>query len=686
MKVVLLAWSVCICFGVMAQNTIVLELDTVNRSVPEMGFNGNTIRGPSWTDTVFNDSVVTMFPELLRYPGGNVSNYWNWDSGWFYSQATLDSIFPDTPYTTPNWYSNSIPIDISPVHFKNALDQIGAEGVFTVNMISSNVSEQMEALQNAIDEGMQIKKVELGSEFNHENLLTHITFPTAGDYARECNMWIDSIRAIIPDAEIAVVGGNRGADSTRAWRWNDSIYSIVDSADALVWHLYLYLTDEDTLFTDEQVVVYPFFRVPLYEEWRYFQDTVTSLQNYDIWMTEYNLFDRSYDKRYSNTWAHVLILAGMNNKLLENNLISMMLYHNVGGIFPSFDALDTENDFRKRATGVAGMIWNRQMMGMEYAAPLITSSNITDSVEYTNSNGVINEVFYPKLFGWKFYTNQKESAIIVNVSDDTLLVSVPSVFAEEVSWTKWTTDSLFAKIDSVPHYYTEADTGKVNIVLLPYSINVANSFPCNDSLLLQHINICEGDSFYAGGGYQVTTGVYYDTLFSQQTGCDSVVSTDLTINTVDNGISNSTQTLTANAVAASYQWLDCDNNYAPIAGETNSSFTPIVTGNYAVAVTQNACSDTSVCELVSIVNVIENAFEKTPLVYPNPTQGVLTVEMDVVYPEIYVAIRTLGGQLVVKQEFTSAKILIVEIDAASGIYIMELQSVNMKYIGKVTVE
>ena len=142
MKVVLLAWSVCICFGVMAQNTIVLELDTVTRPVPEMGFNGNTIRGPSWTDTVFNDSVATMFPELLRYPGGNVSNYWNWDSGWFYSQATLDSIFPDTPFTTPNWYSNSIPIDISPVHFKNALDQIGAEGVFTVNMISSVFTTQ----------------------------------------------------------------------------------------------------------------------------------------------------------------------------------------------------------------------------------------------------------------------------------------------------------------------------------------------------------------------------------------------------------------------------------------------------------------------------------------------------------------------------------------------------------------
>ena len=634
MKAVLLAWSVCICFGALAQNSIVLELGSTAKPVPEIGFNGTTIRGPSWSDTVFNDSVATMFPELLRYPGGNVSNYWNWDSGWFYSQASLDTSFPNIVYDMPNWYSNTTPIDISPIHFKNALDQIGAEGVFTMNMISSSVSKQMNALRNAIDGGMEIKKVELGCEFNHGNTLYEITFPTAGDYAHECNRWIDSIRAIIQDVEIAVVGGNRGDDSTRAWRWNDSIYSIVDSADALVWHLYLYLTDEDTIFTDEQVVAYPFFRVPLYEKLRYFQDTVALLQDYDIWVTEYNLFDKTYDKRYSNTWAHVLILAGINNKLLENNLISMMLYHNVGGIFPSFDAVDTESGFRKRATGIAGMIWNRQMIGMEYAAPLITSSNITDSVEYVNSNSVTNVIFYPKLFGWKFYNNQKESAVIVNISDDTLLVSVPSVFAEEVSWRKWTTDSLFAKIDSVPHYLTEADTGKVNIVLLPYSINVANTFLC----------------------------------------------------TVDNGITSNSLTLTANAPGASYQWLDCNNNYVPVFGETNRNFTPMASGNYAVAVTQNGCSDTSLCEQISVVYVMENNFEKIPVIYPNPTPGIITVEMDEIYQELDVILRTITGQLVFKQGYGSSRKYIVEIEASSGIYLIELRSTNKIFKGRIFVE
>ena len=38
------------------------------RSVPEFGFNGNTVRGPSWLSSEFTDSVGTMKPHLLRYP------------------------------------------------------------------------------------------------------------------------------------------------------------------------------------------------------------------------------------------------------------------------------------------------------------------------------------------------------------------------------------------------------------------------------------------------------------------------------------------------------------------------------------------------------------------------------------------------------------------------------------------
>ena len=465
---------ICFLFPFFTEAQVILQLDTFIRTVPDVGFNGNTIRGPGWGDVIFNDSVATMYPDLLRYPAGGVADYWDWSTGWFYPQSVLDTAIIDTIYTMNNgWYTLDT-FAIKPVVFQQALDQIGSEGVFVMNMMSSNVSIQSAALRDAIAQGVLINKVELGSEMNHGNSFKIMKYPTAGDYARGCNLYIDSIKAIIPNAEIAVVGGNRGADSTRSWQWNDSIYSIVDSVDALVWHTYLYLNDEDTTFSAKQLLAFPFYRVPLYEKWRGFNDTIAALQDYEIWVTEYNLFDKTADKRYTNTWAQVLMLSAMNNEFMKNRLVEMLLLHNVGGIFTNFDALDTEHDFRKRAPGIFASIWNKPIRNMTSSTKIQTPSTLTDSVEYANSNGLINKVDYPKLFGWKFENTTDEAVILTNLSADTIVVSVSNLFiSSNISWEKWTSDSLLAQVDSISYVQMQRDTGMINIVLLPYSINIA---------------------------------------------------------------------------------------------------------------------------------------------------------------------------------------------------------------------
>ena len=467
-------------FFLFAQNVITLELDENIKSIPETGLNGNTIRGPSWVNTTFNDSVKTMSPKLIRYPGGNVSNYWNWNSGWFYSQSVLDTVFNDTIYTMPNGWSNLNPIDIKPIRFKEALNQINADGIYVLNMMSASLSNQLFELENAIDSGLVINRVELGSEFNHDNPFSEIKFPTAGDYAREVNVWIDSIKNIIPNTEIGVVAGNRGPEFSRAWKWNDSICDIVNDADALIWHLYLYLQDEDTLFTNKQVLGYPFYRVPKYEQWRGFQDTINSIQDYDIWVTEYNLFDKTSDKRFANTWAHALILAGINDQLLDNELIEIMIQHNISGILPNFDALDIDNDFRKRASGYSALIWNQQMLDMDSIQKINTPLNLIDTISYQNNNGIINEVFTPKIFGWKLFNSDVERAILVNISSDTININTSSILPENSNWVQWSTDSLYRKIDNGQSLQKDTISNSISISLLPYSINLANSFCYND--------------------------------------------------------------------------------------------------------------------------------------------------------------------------------------------------------------
>jgi len=75
-------------------------------------------------------------------------------------------------------------------------------------------------------------------------------------------------------------------------------------------------------------------------------------------------------------------------------------------------------------------------------------------------------------------------------------------------------------------------------------------------------------------------------------------------------------TVYAIASGATYQWLNCNNGFAPIPSETNQSYSPAVSGNYAVIVTQNICSDTSDCIAVTICDSINtNVVLSGPTIY-----------------------------------------------------------------------
>ena len=176
------------------------------------------------------------------------------------------------------------------------------------------------------------------------------------------------------------------------------------------------------------------------------------------------------------------MFSASHHLFLNNNLVEDISMFNVGGIFENWDALDTQNNFRKRATGVFAAIWNKAKLGKNRTTKIETPVNLIDTVTYYNNNNVSRIVDYPKLFGWRFENDSTfESAVILtNISSDTLVVSVDNLLTGNVTWEKWHSDSLFDVIDSDNYINLLTDTGTTNIVLLPYSINVATSNCLND--------------------------------------------------------------------------------------------------------------------------------------------------------------------------------------------------------------
>ncbi|NRA88240.1 MAG: T9SS type A sorting domain-containing protein [Rhizobiales bacterium] len=82
--------------------------------------------------------------------------------------------------------------------------------------------------------------------------------------------------------------------------------------------------------------------------------------------------------------------------------------------------------------------------------------------------------------------------------------------------------------------------------------------------------------------------------------------------------------ISANAIGATYQWVDCDNGYAPIAGANSQLFAPTQNGNYAVITTINGCSDTSNCEVIGVIGIDELVIGNL-ILCPNPTNGMLNI-------------------------------------------------------------
>ncbi len=121
------------------------------------------------------------------------------------------------------------------------------------------------------------------------------------------------------------------------------------------------------------------------------------------------------------------------------------------------------------------------------------------------------------------------------------------------------------------------------------------TYPSYSNITEEHCNSYVSPS---GNSVWMNTGVYEDTLIAMSSdGGDSIITIDLTINTVNSDVeqlSNSADYV-AQASNATFQWINCSTNTI-VAGETNMSFTPSESGDYAVIVTSNnSCVDTSSC-------------------------------------------------------------------------------------------
>jgi NAD-dependent dihydropyrimidine dehydrogenase PreA subunit len=188
------------------------------------------------------------------------------------------------------------------------------------------------------------------------------------------------------------------------------------------------------------------------------------------------------------------------------------------------------------------------------------------------------------------------------------------------------------------------------------------------------IEACDSYVWIDGNTYTISNNTATFTL-TNASGCDSVVTLDLTINSIDVSLNNTITEITANNPSGTYQWIDCDNQNMEMAGEISQTFSPSQNGNYAVVITENNCVDTSECVLINSLSVEEGLQLSEASIYPNPTNGKVRIELSSsASPEI--KIYSVNGTVVKSQNFENSKTFDLNIPGDSGVYFVVIKTKN----------
>jgi ELWxxDGT repeat protein len=209
----------------------------------------------------------------------------------------------------------------------------------------------------------------------------------------------------------------------------------------------------------------------------------------------------------------------------------------------------------------------------------------------------------------------------------------------------------------------------------------------------QTLTTCDSYTSPAGGYYNLIGNYVFTDIIPSIAcpGADSIIDIDLTIqDNLNTAITVFQGVVFVSESGATYQWLDCDNNLAPIPGANNQDYLPTVDGNYACEITLSLCSDTSACAYVVASenpgSELSEQADANTSVYPNPVSGKLFVsntDKSLMSTRIF---NVLGSEIMLNQKEYSESIQIDMTDFAIGVYYLEISTKKGNFIRKVIKE
>ena len=480
------------------------------------GSNSGHLRNAfNWDDPGFQQALRGLnFLKTLRFPAGELANFWDWKSG------MIDSYVNDKD--KPDKESNAFPAPLG--ELKTELEVTKAEPLFVLNMLtdpvcgnhckltpsSPNLGYQMQMLDAAHSMGINLKLLELGNEYYIPKDTYEAVYPDPSNgsqpdaavlYGRLCTQWIKAIKAKYPDAKISVVGAHINDKPTdRKAKWLPGLFDAslntsrvggdgrasLQGADAVTLHVYPGAGLPAAPILDmegaEQLLGAAF------KQWDEIKHNDLPLipKGMPIWFTEFNLHN-SDKVPLMGTWAQGLVVATMSLLFLEDSRVQMETHHELvgnagyGDIFYTADSFSHVDGGEKwNGPPLQTKQWGKVAMAdalnvIAEAADGATQAQMLTFAGTPTITSTRSSITYPALYGWSFSHRSSRSIVILNLCNRALSVDVAHLISSGNVDEVFGNPATFVTggLDGSPSRLNEVRSPLVNasvLTLRPFSI------------------------------------------------------------------------------------------------------------------------------------------------------------------------------------------------------------------------
>lgn len=355
---------------VTAATRIRLKKAASERALPPrmLGMNTNLVYDIPYEDPAAIAAIKAVGPNIVRFPGGTVGNYYQWRTGFMsvpdgpgastYRRYMIDDAVPRSKRIHPQ--------GVFIEDWTKVVRELDADLVFNPNLETSTVPDQAAWFAHMHRLGIVPKNIEMGAEFYLAMFMDPIALAVTPNWAVTIARTREYYEAFKPylasDAKIAVQSASSSFHHRDPLNSGDPLYVHEGEwdrdmkpepwFDAVVTHLYPGMTRSagpdalKNLTTDTERIYMAMLGRADEGYDRSLSDTIARMPGKEVWMTEWGAFEPAQTlggqtTYFSGLWLHQVTRGQL--AMLRHPQVTMANFHSAtfaGNLMASFTRIN----------------------------------------------------------------------------------------------------------------------------------------------------------------------------------------------------------------------------------------------------------------------------------------------------------------------------------------------------------